>query len=87
LWALLNAYLWPKTGPDRVPVVVYSASLLATALAAVDTGNPAIAAGGSLFLASDALIALNKFAEVHLPWHEGLVMTTYTAAQALLVGP
>ncbi len=84
LWAILNAYLWPKTGRDRIPVVIYSASLLATALAAVDTGNPAVAAGGSLFLASDSFIALRKFADVNLPWHEGLVMATYTGAQALL---
>ena len=84
LWAALNVYLWPKTGRDRIPVVIYSASLLATALAAVDTGNPVIAAGGSLFLVSDALIALHKFADVELPWHEGLVMATYTGAQALL---
>jgi uncharacterized membrane protein YhhN len=84
LWAVLNAYLWPKTGRDRIPVVIYSASLLATALAAVDTGNLTLAAGGALFLTSDSLIALRKFATVDLPWHEGLVMASYTGAQALL---
>jgi uncharacterized membrane protein YhhN len=84
VWVILNAYLWPKTGKDRIPVVIYSASLLATALAAADTGNPSIAAGGALFLVSDALIALHKFADVALPWHEGAVMATYTGAQFLL---
>ena len=83
-WAGLNAYLWPKTGKNRVPVLVYSAALLATALAALDTGDKAVATGGALFLVSDALLALEKFGDVHLPMHEGIVMTTYTSGQALL---
>lgn len=83
-WAGLNAYLWPRTGKDRVPVLVYSTALLATALAAADTGDPAVAAGGALFLVSDTLLALEKFADVHLPGHEGIVMATYTSGQALL---
>jgi uncharacterized membrane protein YhhN len=83
-WAALNAYLWRRTGRDRVPVLVYSGALLATALAALDTGDPGTTAGGVLFLASDALIALERFGDVHLPLHEGIVMATYTTAQALL---
>jgi uncharacterized membrane protein YhhN len=83
-WAGLNAYLWPRTGRDRVPVLLYSAALAATALAARDTGDAKAATGGALFMLSDTLLALERFAGVHLPAHEGLVMTTYTAAQALL---
>jgi uncharacterized membrane protein YhhN len=83
-WAGLNAYLWPKTGKDRIPVLVYSAALLATALAALDTGDKAVATGGALFLLSDTLLALEKFGDVHLPMHEGVVMATYTTGQALL---
>jgi uncharacterized membrane protein YhhN len=83
-WAGLNAYLWPKTGKDRIPVLVYSAALLATALAAADTGRSDVAAGGALFLLSDSLLALEKFGDVHLPMHEGIVMATYTSGQALL---
>lgn len=79
-----NAYLWGRTGPERVPVLVYSAALTATALAALDTGDPRAAVGGALFLGSDGLLALERFAGVHLPAHEGLVMAGYTAAQALL---
>ena len=79
-----NAYLWGRTGKDRVPVVVYSAALTATALAALDTGDSRAAAGGALFMVSDGLLALERFADVHLPAHEGLVMSTYTSAQALL---
>lgn len=84
LLAGLNAFLWRRTGPDRVPVLVYSAALTATAVAALDTGDARAAAGGLLFLGSDALLALERFAGVHLPAHEGLVMAGYTSAQALL---
>lgn len=83
-FAGLNAYLWPRTGKDRVPVAVYSAVLLAMALTALDRGSPKAAAGGALFLVSDALLALEKFGDLHLPAHEGLVMAAYTSAQALL---
>ena len=80
----LNAYLWNRTGKDRIPVIVYSAALLAMSLTALDSGSPKTAAGGALFLVSDALLALEKFGGLHLPAHEGLVMATYTTAQALL---
>lgn len=83
-WAGLNAYLWPRTGRDRIPVLVYSAALVATALAALDTGDRAVAAGGALFLVSDTLLALDRFADVHLPGHEAVVMASYTTGQALL---
>ena len=82
----LNAYLWKRTGQDRIPVMVYSAALLAMSLTALDSGSPRTAAGGALFLASDALLALEKFGDLRLPAHEGLVMVTYTCAQALLAG-
>ena len=82
----MNAYLWKRTGPNRIPVLVYSAALLAMALTALDSGSPRTAAGGALFLTSDTLLALEKFGGLHLPAHEGLVMATYTSAQALLAG-
>ena len=83
-WAGLNAYLWPRTGKDRLPVLVYSAALLGTALAALDTGDERVAAGGALFMLSDTLLALERFGDVHLPAHEGIVMATYTSGQGLL---
>jgi uncharacterized membrane protein YhhN len=82
----MNAYLWPRTGPNRIPVLVYSAALLAMSLTALDSGSPRTAAGGALFLTSDTLLALEKFGGLKLPVHEGLVMATYTTAQALLAG-
>ena len=80
----LNAYLWKRTGQDRIPVLAYSTALLAMSLAALDSGSPGTAAGGALFLVSDTLLALEKFGDLHLPAHEGLVMATYASAQALL---
>ncbi len=82
----LNAYLWKRTGKDRNAVIVYSAALLAMSLTALDSGSPKTAAGGALFLVSDALLALEKFGGLHLPANQGLVMATYTSAQALLAG-
>jgi uncharacterized membrane protein YhhN len=83
----LNAYLWPRTGKDRIPVLGYSTALLAMALVALDSGSPQAAAGGALFMLSDSLLALEKFAGIRLPAHEGLVMATYTSAQASLALP
>ena len=85
-WLALNAVLWPRTGRDRLPVVAYSCALTAMALAALDTGDPAAAAGGVAFLVSDTLLALERFAGLELPGHEGWVMATYTTAQGLLAG-
>ncbi len=82
----MNAYLWKRTGKDRVPVFVYSATLLAMSLTALDTGSPRTAAGGALFLVSDTLLAVEKFGGLRLAAHEGLVMATYASAQALLAG-
>lgn len=82
-WAGLNAYLWPRTGRDRWPVVGYSSVLLAMALTALDRGGRT-AAGGALFLASDALLAVERFGGRRLPAHEAWVMATYGTAQFLL---
>lgn len=82
----LNAYLWKRTGDDRIPVLAYSAALLAMSLVALDSGSPRTAAGGALFLVSDTLLALEKFGGLHLPAHEGVVMAAYASAQALLAG-
>jgi len=83
-WAGLNAYLWTRTGHDRVPVLAYSTVLLAMTLTALDSGEPAAMTGGALFLVSDSLLALERFGDLRLPAHDGWVMATYTAAQGLL---
>ncbi|MBV9933100.1 MAG: lysoplasmalogenase, partial [Actinobacteria bacterium] len=83
-WCVLNALLWPKTGKLRAPVVVYGSALAAMALAALDTGDAKVAAGGALFMVSDSILALRTFEAADIPNGDGLVMLTYTAAQALL---
>lgn len=85
-FAGLNAYLWRRTGPHRLAVAGYSTVLLGTALTALRSPSPATAVGGGLFLASDSLIALEKFAGLTLPAHEAWVMGSYATAQALLAG-
>lgn len=80
----VNAWLWPRTGKLRIPVVVYSGALLAMVLTALDQGSPTATAGGMLFLMSDSLLALRKFSVADPPAGDGLVMATYAAAQALL---
>jgi uncharacterized membrane protein YhhN len=86
-WGVLNAVLWNRTGPMRVPVLIYGTALSAMALAALDTGSPATAIGGGAFLLSDSILALDKFGVVELPAADAIVMVTYTAAQAALVLP
>ncbi len=81
---VVNVRLWPRTGRDRIPVLLYSVVLLAMSLTALDQDSPAAATGGLLFLASDALLALTKFGVVENRSADGLVMATYAAAQALL---
>ena len=83
----LNVYLWKRTGRDRIPVIAYSATLLAMSLTALDSGSPRTATGGALFGVSDGLLALEKFGGMHPPAGEGLVMASYASAQALLAGP
>jgi uncharacterized membrane protein YhhN len=65
-------------------VLLYTIALVAMTLTALDTDSPAAGAGGLLFLASDALLALRKFGVVDSRSVDGVVMATYAAAQALL---
>lgn len=82
-WAVLIAVLWPRLDSLRVPVAAYS--LLLVAMAVLASGrNRAAAAGGALFVVSDALIAC-RLADVDaFPRQESAVMPTYVAAQFLL---
>ncbi|MEU0125521.1 lysoplasmalogenase [Streptomyces albidoflavus] len=82
---LLVALLWPDLPAGlRIPVAAYSLLLTAMAFGALRLGA-ATAAGGLLFLLSDALIAMD-IAEWNTPApHDFWVMSTYLAAQYLLV--
>lgn len=90
------ALLWPGVpGPLRAPVVLYVACLAtmaaqAAAVAWAARGTPAAtrmrhaAIGGAFFVASDALLATNKFAGP-LPLSPLLVLATYWTAQWCIV--
>jgi uncharacterized membrane protein YhhN len=88
--AALLRLLWPGLGKLRLPVSVYTATIvlmvwLACALAwQLRTPGTALAAAGALlFMISDALLALNRFQR---PYHsaQALIMGSYVAAQAMI---
>jgi uncharacterized membrane protein YhhN len=88
--AVLFAILSPKLGRMRVPVALYILAISAMALAAMErylqTGSPsALAAcvGAVLFLASDSILAIDRFAR---PFGsaQAFILSTYYAAQALI---
>jgi uncharacterized membrane protein YhhN len=82
-WAVLIAVLWRGLGPLRVPVAAYS--LLLVSMAVLASGrNREAAAGGALFVVSDALIACGLAGINAVPRQESAVMPTYIAAQFLL---
>nr|WP_240929520.1 lysoplasmalogenase [Streptomyces coryli] len=85
VWAATLAALWPGLDPAlRGPVAAYSLLLAAMAWRASGAGTRA-GAGGALFLLSDTLIA-TRLADWPQPPAAGfLVMSTYLAAQYLLV--
>lgn len=89
------AMLWPHIGAGlRVPVLAYVVCLAAMAAQAavwaiVSRSSPLApyarhaAVGGALFMTSDALLAINKFAQP-LPAAPLLILVTYWTAQALI---
>jgi uncharacterized membrane protein YhhN len=76
-----------RQGPQRelaAPVVVYMVVISAMVTCALATGNVLAAAGASLFFASDALIAWNRFV-TPLAWAPVAIMVTYHLGQVGLV--
>jgi uncharacterized membrane protein YhhN len=83
LWVVLISVLWRGLGSLRVPVAAYS--LLLVSMAVLASGrNHRAAAGGALFVVSDALIACSLAGVNAVPRQESAVMPTYVAAQFLL---
>jgi uncharacterized membrane protein YhhN len=83
--------LYPGLGSMLVPVIVYAVVLMAMAIqahrrrgATPDFSFTLVAAGAVLFVLSDALIAVQKFA-FDVPYDRLLVMSTYIVAQFLIV--
>lgn len=83
LWAALLAALWRRLGNLRGPVAAYSLALFTMAVLASARNRPA-AAGGALFVASDALIACGLAGAAAHPRQDAAVMPSYAAAQFLL---
>ncbi len=89
VFAVLNPYL----GSFRLPILVYmtiiSIMAILAANTAANTGLREVALrffipGAALFVASDAILAMNKFL-VHQPLLDIVVMATYGGAQYFLV--
>ncbi|MDQ3804027.1 MAG: lysoplasmalogenase [Acidobacteriota bacterium] len=88
--ALMVGLLWPRLGRLRGPVVVYVAVILLMAWQAVNRwltdgppGSGLAAAGALLFVASDSLLAWNRF-RGNFRAAQALVLGTYFAAQWLI---
>ena len=54
-WLAANAALWSGLGPLRIPIIVYSAFLVAMAMCSMSLGT-LFGIGGALFMVSDLLI-------------------------------
>ncbi|MEP1093964.1 MAG: lysoplasmalogenase [Cyclobacteriaceae bacterium] len=88
---LLFAVLLPNTGSLVVPVFIYGIVICVMAgIARLREGNTSHDSyhyalyGSLLFLASDSILAINKF-YMEIPISGLWIMSTYTAAQLLLV--
>ncbi|MCE7081048.1 lysoplasmalogenase [Streptomyces sp. ST2-7A] len=82
---LVVVLLWPGLPAElRIPVAGYAVLLTATACAAALALGPRGAAGGGLFLLSDALIAAGIADGPVIPAQGFIIMSTYLAAQWLL---
>ncbi|MEO5755951.1 MAG: lysoplasmalogenase [Mesorhizobium sp.] len=78
--------LWRRVGPDlRVPIAVYIAAILAMGISALTVSNVLVIGGALLFMASDGLLATEKFLMAaispHRAWMRLAVWVMYYAAQ------
>lgn len=93
IWVVVNLLVSSGVGALRIPVLIYSAVLIAMAVAALDlvlrVPRPLgwrVAWGALLFVVSDALIAMTAFGP--LPASDAasaVIMATYVASQAMIV--
>jgi uncharacterized membrane protein YhhN len=90
LLAVLLLLLLPHVGGLRLPATIYGAALVGMAWQAAErwhaargSGPAAAAAGGALFIASDAALAVDRFVA---PFHAAslVIMGTYVMAQWLI---
>jgi uncharacterized membrane protein YhhN len=86
----VNRLLWSNLGRLRLAVLLYTAVIAVMVWQAwarqwtfATLGSGCAAAGASLFMGSDALLALNRFRRP-FPGAQSLIMGTYVVAQALI---
>ncbi|HEY8048071.1 MAG TPA: lysoplasmalogenase family protein [Ramlibacter sp.] len=90
--AVMYAVLFPHLGPVlQVAVACYALVIACMAAQAIgrasvlrDAHSVGVAVGATIFMASDSILAINKFA-IPLPSADFLVLATYYAAQILIV--
>lgn len=78
--------LWPRIGSElKAPVAIYVAAIFAMGVTALTTQSALVIAGAVLFMASDALLAIEKFlaeaVERHRRWMRYAVWALYYLAQ------
>jgi len=87
---VLLGFLWSSLGSFRIPVLLYAGTILlmvwrawGRSRALPSPGALVAAAGATLFMVSDAVLALNRF---HRPFRsaQALIMGSYVAAQTLI---
>lgn len=76
-------WLTPKLGDYKVPVWAYMGVISAMALVALTMPSPLTGLGALLFVFSDAIIAINRFARP-VPARGPIVWITYYVGQCLL---
>jgi len=85
---LLMRLLPAVPGALRVPVAAYVAAILAMMVAAATVPAPIVMIGAALFVASDAILAIQTFlladGSRHRAWAAPAVWILYYAAQAIL---
>jgi uncharacterized membrane protein YhhN len=83
---VMLAALWRRVGPQlRIPIAVYVAAILAMGISALTTGSAWVIAGAVLFIASDGLLATERFLLAAISpqrlWMRYAVWMLYYAAQ------
>jgi uncharacterized membrane protein YhhN len=88
---ILLYLLYDDLGKMKIPVILYTAVILAMVTAAINrvekvnrTSFYLVLTGALLFLSSDSMLAVNKFSNP-FPFASPLIMFTYIAGQYLIV--
>lgn len=81
--------LWPTAGDLRIPVMIYVLAILAMGITAVSNGGGLVVAGAASFMASDSILATERFLmKPDAPGHAltgPAVWITYFAAQVMIL--